>query len=339
MIKRIITAALACIMAVMCSAVCFAESVEVVKKELTAPQKAVFIGDSIAAGFGLEGYTGDGSDPASCYASILSQKYSKENEGICPTTVINAAVSGDTSAQLREKLMNGELDKYIFGSDVVVISIGGNDILKPALEFLSEDLNIKSEDDLDKLDMSTLASPSTIALLNNRIEVINQNLDGFAQNLSDIISQIRSKTSALIIFQTVYNPLDSNKDYAVVSDMIGSRISRLNSIINEKSKGSDGKDVYLVCDVASAFAGKSSEYTNIDKYDIHPNAEGHKVISELVDKQVKTQKYSYEELVQVDETPKSTVNTSKIYVTLAIFFGGFIALFVAVWVIFRKSQR
>lgn len=339
MVKRIISSILACMFGIMCCIIVFADSVEVVKKEISAPQKTLFIGDSIAAGFGLEGYTGDGSDPPSSYASILSQKYKKELDGICSATVINAAVSGDTSSQLLEKLKSGELDKHIFGSDVVVISIGGNDIMQPALEFLSQDLQITNQQDLESYDTSKLANPSIIAMLNNRIEAINQNLDAFSVNLSQIISDIKSKTSGTIIIQTVYNPLDSTKEYEVISKLIGEKLSKLNNIISDNSKYENGQVNYLVCDVFSAFKGKSKQYTNIDKYDIHPNAEGHKVISELVDELIKQKKYSYEELVEVKDTPKAKLSTGKIYLTISLFFGVFLVLYLVVWVVFKKNQR
>ncbi len=339
MFKKIISFAVSCVIAVSCAATCFAETkMEIVKKDLTAPQKLVFVGDSIAAGVGLDGYNGTGSNPPSCYASILKEKYFKEIDGACEFIMKNEAVSGDTSSDLLEKLQSGSLDASIYGSNAVVISIGGNDIMGPALDFLTQDLNIKSEQDVKNFDTSTLASPATLAKINDKLNIISENLSRFKSNLENIISTIRAKSNGVIIFQTVYNPLDSNKSIAILSETIGGKINELNNIIINGAKDENGNERYLVCDVFSAFAGKSKEYTNINKYDIHPNAEGHKVISELVDKQIKTQKYTFEELVEVKDSPKQKMSTTKIYVTVGLFFGGFFILFAFVWIKFKRSQ-
>lgn len=340
MFKRLISALIAGAAALSCTLTCHAEKkMEVQKKELAVPQKVIFLGDSIAAGYGLDGYTGTGSNPKDSYAYILGEQYKKELEGTCEGSMANAAVSGDTSKDLVEKLESGELDKYIFGSNAVVISIGGNDIMGPALNFLSEDLGIKSQADIKNFDTSKLARPETLSKINKHLETINANLTDFKINVPKIISSIRAKTDAVIVFQTVYNPLDSNESIAVLSNIIGEKITELNSIITANSKKQDGSLNYLVCDVHAEFAGKSKELTNIDQYDIHPNAEGHKVISKLVDDQIRSRKYSFEQLVEVDTNSNGKkMSNSRIYLTIGLFFGGFISLFVIVWVKFKRSQ-
>lgn len=340
MLKKLISFALVCVIAVSCSITCFATTTELVKTDLPAPQKIVFLGDSIAAGYGLEGYSDNGGSPKDCYASILGERYKKEIGNKCEAIMINAAVSGDTSAQLLEKLETGSLDNYIFGSNAVVISIGGNDIMGPALEFLSEDLGLKSEEDIKNFNTLTLAKPSVLAKINEKLNKISSNLETFKSNLDRIITNIRSKTQAVIVFQTVYDPLEEKKSIKAVADMMGGMIKELNSIITQGAKGSDGSDRYLVCDVYEGFKGKSLEYTNIEKFDIHPSAEGHKQIAELVDKQIKTQKYSFEELVEKEDAPKAKkMSSTRIYVTIGLFFGGFIVLFMFVWIKFRRDTR
>ena len=340
MIKRLISAVIAGAAAISCALTCHAETkMEVVKKELPVPQTIVFLGDSIAAGYGLEGYTGTGSDPKDGYASIIGEQYKKELEGTCDSVEKNGAVSGDTSDDLVKKLEGGELDKYLFGSNAVVISIGGNDIMGPALDFLSEDLGIKSQADIKNFDTSQLAKPSVLSKINGRLEKINENLTNFKINVPKIISAVRSKTDAVIVFQTVYNPLDSNKSIEMLSNIIGEKITELNNIITSNATNKDGSMNYLVCDVAASFAGKSKELTNIDQYDIHPNAEGHKEIAKLVDEQVRSKKYSFEQLVEVDESKsENKMSNTRIYITIGLFFGGFITLFAIVWIKFKRSQ-
>ncbi len=340
MIKRIITAALACLTAAMLAITCFAESMEIVKKEITAPQKIVFLGDSIAAGYGLDGYTGDGSEPAGSYASLLKTKYTQELSGICSINVFNCAVSGDTSEQLLQKLNNKLFDSNLFGSDVVVISIGGNDLMSPMREFFAKEFGLQTSDDFSKFDKSKLQDITLLTKLPALLDTVTKLLEAFKKNLTDCVDYIHSKTQATVIVQTVYNPLDSMEDAKSISDAVGSKLGELNEIIKSKAKKDDGSLNYEICDVAAEFAGKSNEYTNIAKYDIHPNAEGHKVISELLDKIIKQKKYSFEELVeQKSDADKNKMSTTRIYVTIALFFGGFTALFVFVWIKFKRSQK
>ena len=339
MVKRMISFVLVCVIAVSCSLPCFAETTQVVKTKIPAPQKIVFLGDSIAAGYGLEGYADGAGSPAGCYASILGERYKKQIGDTCEAFMFNDAVSGDTSAQLLNKLETGSFDNHIFGSNAVVISIGGNDIMGPALEFLSEDLGLKSEEDIKNFNTLDLAKPSVLAKINERLDKISSNLEAFKSNLDRIIANIRSKTEAVIIFQTVYDPLEEKKSIKIVADMMGAKIKELNNIIVQGAKDADGNERYLVCDVYEGFKGKSHEYTNIDKFDIHPSAEGHKQIAELVDKQIKTQEYSFEELVEKKNESKPKISNARIYVTIGLFFGGFLTLFVIVWIRFKRDTR
>ncbi len=343
MFKRIISSLLVCVAAVSFSITCFADtSMQVVKKEVDVPPNLVVLGDSIAAGVGLEGYTGTDNGPKGCYASILAEKYAKELPENCTMKLSNKAVSGFTSDDLLGSLTNASLDKYVLSSSAIVISIGGNDIMRPALDFVENDLGLKTPEDMKNFSKAKLMLPSNLVKINEKLEQISTNLQKFASNLDKIIGYIRDKApNTVIVMQTVYNPLDSNESLAMISQTIGEKIDELNKIINDHAKKENGEQNYIVCDVHTAFAGKSSEYTNIDKYDIHPNAEGHKVISELVDKQLRTSKYSFEEMVEVksDDSKTPKMSNTRIYITVGLFFGGFFILFALVFIKFKRSTH
>ena len=351
LIRRIITSAIACALAVSCAFSCFADDeseplgeIEVVTTEITAPQKITFLGDSIPAGVGLEGYA-VGTTPPSSYPALLEEKYKAENKDICDVKAVNLANSGDTSQQLWQKVGTSSFDSSLLASDVIVISIGGNDIMKPILEFVYNDLKITSQEDFKKFDTKTLMLPETMQKINSVLDTVTANIETFSQTLPKIISSLKEKVpNATIIVQTVYNPLDSNPSYSMLSGLVGAKISALNNVITTNAKGSDGKDNYIVCDVSTAFAGKSSQYTNIDKFDIHPNVEGHKKISELIDQIVKQKKYTHEEVrAVVNSTADSSSKASKMSagemsLTVGLFFGGFIILFAVVTIMFKKKQ-
>ncbi len=346
MFKKIISSALACVMALGCALSCFAAQegdLQVITTEISAPQKIIFLGDSIPAGFGLEGYTDNGVNPQTSYPSILESKYKKELEGVCDCKMINLAVSGDTSSQLWQKVGNGNFDTNLLASDVVVVSIGGNDIMEPILEFIYNDLKMTNKDQFKTFDTSKLNSSEIMPKLNATMEKVTANVATFKSNLAKTIQTLHKKTEGTLIIQTVYNPLDSNPSYATFSAMIGAKINDVNSIIKENAADNN----YLVCDVAEAFKNKSTQYTNITDFDIHPNAEGHKVIADLVDQLVKQKKYKYEELkATINEVPDDSDSSSakkmsknEIYITLGLFFGGFFVLIVVVTIIFKKKTK
>jgi acyl-CoA thioesterase-1 len=80
-----------------------------------ADSRIVFLGDSLTAGYGL--------DPDDAYPSLLESKLAVK--GI-EATVINAGVSGDTSAGGLRRV------NWVLGSptDVLIIALGGNDGLR-----------------------------------------------------------------------------------------------------------------------------------------------------------------------------------------------------------------
>lgn len=88
-------------------------------------ENLVVLGDSIATGYGLEGYvSGDNASAAGSFANRLSAYY---------TGYENLAVDGRTSAQLLAALSEEETASALENADDIVISIGGNDLLQPLI--------------------------------------------------------------------------------------------------------------------------------------------------------------------------------------------------------------
>ncbi|MCW1924013.1 arylesterase [Luteolibacter arcticus] len=78
-------------------------------------KRIVVLGDSITAGYGL--------DPQEAYPALLQKKI--DSAGL-PYTVVNAGVSGDTTAGGLRRV-SWALGK---GADVLVVALGGNDGLR-----------------------------------------------------------------------------------------------------------------------------------------------------------------------------------------------------------------
>jgi len=85
------------------------------EKTASAPKTIVVLGDSLAAGYGVE--------PSECYPALLQEKITAAGLNF---TVVNAGVSGDTSADGLNRI-NWLLRRTV---DILVLELGGNDGLR-----------------------------------------------------------------------------------------------------------------------------------------------------------------------------------------------------------------
>ncbi|MDE5834287.1 MAG: hypothetical protein K2H26_02060 [Ruminococcus sp.] len=194
------------------------------------------IGDSIASGYGLD-------ENEYSYAQICADYFN--------CNVDNLAVSGLDSAELCEMMqnMNETQKQSIRNSDVIVISIGGNDIInyscRKIIEFMAERNLLKSgytaDDipeepnftDIEKMvnmrgqggfEEYIVKNPMAILQLNTELSNIYKSLclnsDAIIPykimgNLNTILNIIREiNPNTRIIVQTVYQPLQFSPEYA-----------------------------------------------------------------------------------------------------------------------------
>lgn len=339
MFKKFSSLIIACTFAAFSIFDCYAYSKTVVEKTDTPP-KMVFLGDSIAAGFGLEGYSPDDLYSCRSYANILADKYKTELQGKCSAHMENKAVSGETSADLLQHLKNGEFDNTLENSDAVVISIGGNDVLALIQDALDANLIYDSDSTGEIANKFDISKKGVLKLLRDLVKIslrLDNTINKFGKNINEITTYIHSKTDGEIIFQTVYNPLNGTGMFDSVVDYVGEKIDALNSVINDKSS----EDKYTVCDIAQSFDNKGLELTNIADLDIHPNAKGHEVIAEDLDKVIKSKTYTYERSVEIpDETSQtdSTKDNDKYFIAVIIFIGAGAAVIV-LFMICKKNKK
>ena len=314
LIKRIIIMFAMLIVSISVILPCLAYAEQTEAGSVDVPPKIVFVGDSIAAGYGLEGYKKN--DPYNCdsYANILAEQYKKELDGICPFEMVNEAVSGDRSSQLLDHIKNGELNKALNGANVVVISIGGNDILKQFRSFMSSKLKLSSNSKLTDV----VDQVSDLENVLDEMSVLSDNIDKALEKYEDIIneivSEIKNRSDAIIIFQTLYDPFADVPAAFLFQGLSKDKIEKLDHIIKDNAFDENGNEKYLVCDLYKPFYKKGLSLTNMGSLDIHPNAKGHKLISEELDKVIRSRKYSYTESVYEDtqdaKETESPVNVS-----------------------------
>lgn len=279
MLKKI-TAALSAAMLTICLYSCSMK--EPSEKETVhhtdVPPKMMFLGDSIAAGYGLEGYTSTDNYNCPSYSNILKEQYQTELSGKCGHTMINKAVSGYTSDDLIKQIQSGGLDDDLRDCDAVVVSIGGNDLLGILLQIIGE-LGI---DGHGSFDAESIDFAGVVSSLLSMGEDADKALEQFDINIVTISEELNKRTEGTVFVQTLYDPLEELSKGGMIYQQAGSfvdeKIERLNEIIAENAASG-----YRVIDVAADFKGKAQELTNIGSFDIHPNAEGHKVIAKAVD--------------------------------------------------------
>lgn len=292
MFRKIAAAVSAAILSVSLASCSMTEkSAEEIENITEVPPKMLFLGDSIAAGYGLEGYTADDNYSCRSYSNILKDKYSEELRGKCRHTMINKAVSGAASADLIEQIQSGQLDSDLADCDAVVVSIGGNDLLGILLEVL-KNIGISENGSFDTQNFDLFGAASLLMGMNNDID---KALEQFDKNIKIIYDELSRRTDGIIYIQTLYDPLEYYRQVKRVTDFSNDKIGRLNEMITENSACG-----YKVIDVAADFEGKADSLTNIADFDIHPNAQGHEVIAEDVDAAFRATGFTYTTTVYGD---------------------------------------
>lgn len=230
------------------------------------------LGDSISTGYGLPGDVSTRQN----YSNLLAKK-------IAADSVKNYAVDGATSSDLLSLLTANA--KLLQDKDLILMSIGGNDLIGATFEVLNRGLklNITSLEslilDLMMVPTETLeavfSSQETIARYASMLEQLSENLDS-------IFSAIKNQNdSAKIVILNQYNPfsgMGSGTNFRVIEKEMDAVILQLNATIVQASQ----KAGVEVCDVYKAFDGQGGTYTRIFSKDIHPNEAGHALICELL---------------------------------------------------------
>lgn len=221
------------------------------------------LGDSISSGYGL-------NDGERSYGSYLGEYFGAEVE--------NFAADGKTTSQLLELLEgDGAVSQSVGKSDLICISIGGNDVMDV---FYDDLIGIAG----------SFSAPSGNGGFGFSPEAIQELILSFSSSLGPAAAQagenIRKialrieeiNPDARLIFQTVYNPFETDDEkmkpvysplYTFTSIYLGT--------INSSIRNGSGMEY---ADIQNKFRGGCTLYTNIKNMDIHPNKIGHLLIAE-----------------------------------------------------------
>ena len=296
-VRRSTARAVFLLLAVFLSVLCF-QWVTAAAKEESQVKKYVVMGDSIAAGYALEGYEDEGVLPRDSYAARIGKEL-----GVTP---VNCAKSGITSQEVLDKLKNGAYDEALSGADFVTLSFGSNDLLEPFTDCLyavfGEEFQGKNAEEAMQL-FKGKYNPATKdgrkKLQDKWLELRerllhDQKINAAPEKFSDIFSEtmdlLRKKAPKARIFVTsMYNPFRTFElslpgifefDLGTVCD---DYIERMNQKIYTQKEGYELVDVYPVF---QKYPCVNARFTILDlsqfSLDPHPDVYGHKVIAEMI---------------------------------------------------------
>ncbi|MFU0828571.1 MAG: hypothetical protein ACFWTJ_13765 [Lachnoclostridium sp.] len=254
----------------------------------------VALGDSIAAGYGLPGYRA-GTTPEKAYVSIVGNALGGR--------MVNLAKDGLTSLKLLETLdtLRPSQSEYLSQANIITLSIGSNDLLKPFMGIIAEKLACDVSEIQTKL-AELKANNNQLALLRIMAELnaddgtglknnpdLKNAADAFAVNFRKIIARIKELApNARIIVTNAYNPYEGiNLNYVLGTLKLGEitdiYIQELNKAFTANSAD------YTLIDVYAAFSdsfknGVSPVNANLSafNFDPHPNVVGHSLIAKEI---------------------------------------------------------
>lgn len=250
----------------LCVSACAEKNVRVRREN---PKSLVVLGDSIASGFGLEGYVSGDNYSAENYGKMLKNKYAIDDE-----SYFNFAVDGLTSGELLEKIESGEYDSAL-SSELVVISIGGNDLLGVLLgneSVIFKETEIESFLKGEISLIQAVAGADLAAVSASISSQADEKVNEFKSNMPKIISYIKAKNpDAQIVLQNLYNPMNTGVE--LIDTLYRNTIGKLNTAIAE-TEGCVMSDVYT--------SFRNSGESLIQQDYTHPNEKGHALIFEAV---------------------------------------------------------
>lgn len=208
------------------------EPIEMLGTLFKKPLKVVGLGDSLTEGIGDE--RGNGG-----YFGRLTETV-KEWSGVSEVQAVNMAKKGRRSDQLLSQLDHEAVREEVKQSDIILMTIGGNDIMK-----------------IIKRDLFKLQT-----------DPFYDELAQYEERLTEIFMKIRSyNEDAVIIIGGLYNPFTVVADEETELDSI---IDSWNEVI-ERHAIEDGRTCYI--EVSDLFDSNDQLVYHTDFF--HPNAKGY----------------------------------------------------------------
>lgn len=205
------------------------------------PLKIVSLGDSLTQG------VGDSKDLGG-YVPLLEERL-EERSGIGEVEILNFGKRGNRSDQLLKRINEeSDIKNTIASSDIAIITIGGNDVMKVV--------------------RSTFPSLTFESFEGARLN--------YAENLTDILSEIRTINPDIsVVLMGIYNPFFMfSADVKEMKMIVDTWNASGESIISDYDNTS-----YV--DIADLFRHPDQNLLHTDYF--HPNDEGYSLIAERIE--------------------------------------------------------
>lgn len=256
----------------------------------TRPLHILALGDSIAQGYGLE------HPKEESYSGILAE--------MTGSTVQNEGINGLKSGELLEKLEAGEYDSAIEKADIILLSIGSNDILKPCVASIARSFGMEGDSSGELYETMTerfLTQEVEVLDFLEEIRTAKRNLreneeilaacDEFQENFQRILEEIRRiNPYAVLYVDNIYNPYCfTDYSYGVAEilnlcELTEPYVRKLNESFQSEAKDYHLVNTYLLFQqdgYTNVVPASLDEIADIN-LDPHPNAEGHQAIARLI---------------------------------------------------------
>ncbi len=228
-------------------------------------------GDAVSSGKGLSDRAGKS------YGALVASEY-----GISGGRYKNIASDFMSSGNMIDDLTYRQLE--IEDADLMIISVGADDIMS----IITSAIEMTTDDKMTYPKLLQLAAdPDYIRRLNDAIDhtALLNAAAKYWVNVGEIILRAEKFNPEIrIVFLSIYNPLDGTPALAPLSELLTSPISLMNESLR---KAADENGCHVI-DLEAAFAGKTSQLTNLTSLDPSPNAEAHALIAGLLTEYIST---------------------------------------------------
>lgn len=265
--------------AVALAAVCFLSvfgTCSYAKEATSEPIQIVVLGDSIA-----KGYCGANKPELSCYGQTVAEEIA---QGAGKSYLYqNYAKNGLATREFNEKVLKGqEVQDSLSGADVILITMGSNDLLhefkKTAQEILNTDTKFKSADEaLKEVTEHVKSNPLLVFRIIDALG--NWDYQEFETQWIEAMDTISSckKEEAQIVVTNIYNPVKQMELPGTMNQVVEDIIGNMNRILEKRSS----EYGYQIADLANSQVTK-----HVQKDGLHPDQAGQDLIAEIVRAQI-----------------------------------------------------
>lgn len=233
----------------------------------------VALGDSIADGYRLDGYTAPGSAPAGSFPVLLAEAMGAR--------LIPLAVSGMDTDGLLQALDTRTYREAVAEADTITLTIGSNDLLHPAIHRLTSLGQSVAEGNLSSL-LTDLAGAGDILTSQEAQEEYARHVARFKENWEAIIARIRALNPSADIYVTdFYNPY-SMLEYTLgffslhVGSVAQAYLDQMNAWLEESPSAGE----YRIADIRDVSTNVCFSPRSLSGFDLdpHPDPAGHALI-------------------------------------------------------------